>query len=263
MTSDMKTFKTMILMAALTLAWGCSSDSDDNKWTGSVFTQSVKPTWSIDWSSDVGKPNWQSPDPTMFECSMYLLIRLSEELSAHSTDDDQMAVFIGDECRGASSRNLLSNGRAAFLLHVKATSEENGQPMELRYYCGGEHHLNKMLLEVPFTPNNFFQPYKQDLTICDGSTKYPVVSPLTVSLPRQLPFTVDSHDMMAVFVDNECRGVGQRDADNPDQWTITACGVETGETAHIHYYSAEKRGIFVIQEGIQLTGKPQEVYISF
>ncbi|WP_027449956.1 hypothetical protein [Xylanibacter brevis] len=260
----MKTIKTMILMAALTLAWGCSSDSDDNQqWRGSVFALSVKPTWAIDWSSDVAQPNWQAPAPTKYECSMHLLIRLSDELSGHSTDDDQMAVFIGDECRGVSSRNLLSDGKVAFLLHVKASSEETGQPMELRYYCGGIHHLNKMQLEVPFTPNNFFQPYKQDLAISDGSTKYPVVSQLTVTLPLQLPFTVNSRDQLAVFVDNECRGVGERDAENPDQWHITVCGVQAGETAQIRYYSTEKRGTFTIQESIQLTGKPQEVYISF
>ena len=115
-----------------------------------------------------------------------------------------MAIFMGGECRGVSYRNKLANGKVAFLLHVKGTSEEANQHMELRYYCGGLHHLTITEAISPFVPNNVLDNiYKIDFDITHGSTKYPLNTMLTVILPQKLPFTPNSDDMLAVFVDGD------------------------------------------------------------
>ena len=261
----MKTIKIMMMMAALTLAWGCSSDSDEsNKWNGSVYTPSLnKPTWAVDWSSNETMPDWQNPSATAFECSMDLSIRLSEQLGNQSTDNDRMGIFIGDECRGMGLPNKLSTGRIVFLIHVSASSKETGEPLELRYYCDGWHHLSKTMLNIPFKPNDVQEPYERDLDISEGSTKYPVATSVTVVVPQQLPFTTNAGDMLAVFVGNECRGVGMRSAEDANRWSVTVYGSQTGETAQIRYYSAEKNGIYALLKTIQLTGQAQEENISF
>ncbi len=266
----MKTIKFMIMMAALTLAWGCSSSDDDatnggdQEWNGSTFDVSAKPAWAIDWSSDVVKPDWQDPDPTKYECSMTMLIRLVDNLAPYSTDDDMMAIFMGGECRGVSYRNKLADGKVAFLLHVKGTSEEANQHMELRYYCGGLHHLTITEAISPFVPNNVLDNiYKIDFDITHGSTKYPLNTMLTVILPQKLPFTPNSDDMLAVFVDGECRGVGYQNADLYEGWRVSVMGRSADETAQIRYYSADKGGTYTILKTFNLTGNIQQENISF
>lgn len=272
----MKTIKTIILAAVLTMAWGCSSGDDtpaninnkegqgEQQWTGSTFAASEKPTWAIDWSSNVTKPDWQEPDATRFECSMTMLIRLGQELTPYSTDNDVMAVFIDGECRGVSYRNQLQNGRVAFLLHVKGTGDEANRRMELRYYCDRLHHLNVTSAISPFVPNNVMdKTYQIDFNIDKGSTKYPLATNLTVMLPKQLPFVETSGDMLAVFVGGECRGIGYQGGDLYDGWRVKVAGTQAGETAEIRYYSADKAGIYTILKTFTLSGSLQQENISF
>ena len=259
------TIKMTIMMAALTIAWGCSSSDDDkHQWGGSTFVASEKPTWAIDWSSDAVKPDWQEADPSKYDCSMHMLLRLVSELTPYSTDDDMMAIFIGDECRGVSYRNVLSDGRVTFLLHVKGTSSEAGQPMVLRYYCGGLHHMTVTTAIKSFVPNNLMDDiYQRDFDILHGSTKYPVITNVTVMLPKELPFTVSNDDMLAVFVGGECRGVGTQNPSLYDGWRITVVGRTDGETAELRYYSAQKGGTYSILKTFQLMGNLQQENIEF
>lgn len=263
----------IILMAALTMAWGCSSDSEgsnnkdgqgEQQWTGSTFAASEKPAWAVDWASNAAKPDWQEPVATKYECSMNMLIRLVQDLAPYSTDNDLMAVFINGECRGVSYRNKLADGRVVFLLHVKGTSEEANQQMELRYYCDGLHHLNVTNSISPFVPNNVLdETYQSDFDIDNGSTKYPLKTNLTVMLPEQLPFVASADDMLAVFVGNECRGIGYQGGDLYEGWRVKVVGAQEGETAQIRYYSADKAGTYTILKTFKLTGNLQQENISF
>jgi hypothetical protein len=49
----------MMLTAALTLAWGCSSDSDDAH-GGASFMAAEQPAWTVDWTSCI--PQWGVPN---------------------------------------------------------------------------------------------------------------------------------------------------------------------------------------------------------
>jgi len=269
----MKTIETIMLAAALTMAWGCSSDDDtptstnseeEQQWTGSTFAASEKPTWAIDWSSNATKPDWQEPAATKYECSMDMLVSLGQELAPYSTDNDVMAVFIGLECRGVSYRNLLQDGRVAFLLHVKGSSYEIALPMQLRYYCDSLHHLNVTTAISPFTPNNVMgKTYQSVFNIDRGSTKYPLSTTLAVMLPEQLPFVESSDDMLAVFVGGECRGIGYQGGDLYEGWRVKVVSAQKDETAEIRYYSADKAGIYTILKTFTLSGSLQQENISF
>ena len=70
---NMKAIKTMILLTALTTAWGCSDDDDPKnspKWDGSVFVESVSPDWSVNWTWKDAEHDGQEPDPEKYECPM-------------------------------------------------------------------------------------------------------------------------------------------------------------------------------------------------
>ena len=269
----MKTIRIIAAMAILTLVWGCSSSDDatDNKegngekqWTGSTFAPSEKPQWAVDWTSNAVKPDWQEAAATKYDCSMSMLIRLTKDLASHSTDNDMMGIFINGECRGVSYRNKLANGRVAFLLHVKGTSDEANHAMELRYYCDGLHHLNITNAISPFVPNNVMdEVYQSDFDIDNGSTKYPLKTNLAVMLPKQLPFAETANDMLAVFVGGECRGIGYQGGDLYEGWRVTVVGAQKDETAEIRYYSADKKGTYTLLKTFKLSGSLQQENISF
>lgn len=265
---NMKAIKTMILLAALTTAWGCSDDDDPKnspKWDGSVFVESASPDWSVNWTWNDAEPDWQEPDPEKYECPMYLLVEIDEGMTSYSSDNDKMGVFIDGECRGVSSRNVNPfSGKVSYLLHVKGSSEETYLPVELRYYCDRMHQLFIPPFVIPFNPNNLMDNTEIImLDLGEGSTKYPVWSVINAVLPNQLPFTLSSGDKMAVFVGEECRGIGQRDAVNPLMWTINAFGAVKGETAELRYYSANMGGTYIILKKITLNGGVIEEHLSF
>jgi hypothetical protein len=115
-----KTFNILTLAAALTLAWGCSTSDEptDNNVVGTgatdsdvVFVKADVPTWDVDMRGTEEPPQWTPPTPSLYENKMIVMLRLQDELVRYSTDDDVMAVFVGDECRALSHRS--GSGRGA------------------------------------------------------------------------------------------------------------------------------------------------------
>lgn len=264
-----KNIQIMMLMAALTLLWGCSSD-DDNKSNGqpgshsTVTTVTMRPNWSINWMSDATEPNWQEAPASKYECSMDMMVELDDEAVSYSTDDDLMAVFIGGECRGVSNRNKMTSGKVAFLLHIKGSSEEVDASMQIRYYSGGAHHLSITEGVPPFTPNNLMdETYQLMLGLWEGSQKYPIFTELQINLPETMPFTVSSGDMLAVFVGDECRGLGAADPEFYSGWRVAVMGKEKDETAQVRYYSAENNCIYTFQQTFTLNGYLQGEKLQF
>jgi len=255
----------LLLMAVLMMMWGCSSDSDDNgQGNHSSFVPSASPTWAMDWSSDATAPDWKEPDVTRFECSMTMLVSLQQSLAAYSTDRDVMAVFVDGDCRGVSYRNKLANGRVEYLLLVKGTSEETGHAMELRYYCDSLHHMNVLTALRPFEPSNLMdEKYHIHLGVENGSGKYPVSTQVTLMLPQTLPFTVNPNDKLAIFVGDECRGIGSLGGDAYDGWRVMVYSRQAGETAQVRYYSAAKGGTYTILKTFSLSGSLQQEDVSF
>jgi len=261
----------MMLMTVLTLLWGCSSDDDNNNnnngQTGNhstVTTVSTKPDWKINWMSNATEPDWQDPPSSKFECSMDVLVELDDEATSYSTDGDVMAVFIGDECRAVSYRNKMSSGTVAFLLHVKGSSDEIDDPMTIHYYNDGAHHLSITEGVPPFTPNNLMdETYQLVLSLAQGSQKYPLFTQLDIQLPDELPFTVQDNDILAVFVDDECRGIGERNPNLYSGWRLDVKSAREHETAHVCYYSAEKNCIYKFNQTFTLNDFIQSETLKF
>ena len=135
--------KIMLLMAALTTAWGCSSDDEEMNGSNATFSAGEKPCWTVNLTGHEGRPDWTMPDPAGYESDMFLLVRLQDELAASSSDDDCMAVLIDGECRGLTQvRNTADECRPAGTAHpelLQCTVETAVYPARHRRFRAGAH----------------------------------------------------------------------------------------------------------------------------
>lgn len=255
----MKTFKAIIFMAALTIAWGCSSSSssdEDNTnpvgFTSTVLKSPYRPEWKIDLMMNDAAPNWEAPDASNFESSMTVLVKLPDELVPYSTDEDKMAVFVNDECRAVSVRNLFNSGgfdEVYFVLNVRGTATADNGEYRLEYYSGGAHHL--------FTQTGISSTFVNEYIRTDGELvagllvgnhKYPVKSLVRVLFPYEIPFDMIDleRDVVGAFVDGECRGLARP----LNEMTIVADNM--GEMVELRYYSSRSNSIYVMKDKIRL-----------
>ncbi len=272
----MKTIKIMILMAALTLAWGCSSSSDNSGDTpqpqpgpgpvpeNTVFTPcDGTPTWAIDWTWLNDTPTWEEPDPSYSWLNMQIQMVLDDALAAYSTDDDMVAVFMNGTCRGVGKRNVHQDGRVIFLVSIEGEESEIGNSMEMSYFNAQLKHLfvNKNL--PPFEPSNLWgDQYHLVQEIGMGSSKYPFSTKLFVELPCcDLPFKLCKEDAVFVFIDGECRGVFN--VRNGNTYSGYVFSLTEGETAEIRFYSEDMKGYYTFKQTVTLNNSEQHVNVKF
>ena len=246
---------------------GCSSDDNDDplKDTRPTFTTvTQRPNWEVDWSSDASRPDWQEPDPTKFECSMDLMVTLEDNFLKYSSDNDMLAIFLNGECRGVSYRNVMNDGGVTYLLHIKGSSEEVGEQMELRYYCEQLHYLSSPNWSPTFEPNNLMtSAYQLLLRPEDGNTKYPSRTSVFIEHPNELPFTMSPSDLLGVFCGDECYGVAELDIYDYSKWRIEAFSNDMTKPVQFRYYSADKGGVYTFPISIPLNGNFVIVEVEF
>ena len=251
----MKEIKIIMLTAVLTMAWACSSDSDDTP-TNYTFEQAAMPMWSVDLTGSDNAPAWTAPDPSFFESSMFIMVKLQDELAAYSTDGDLMAVFIGDECRTVPAiRNVDKAGGVYFVLKIRGNSTERDVNFALRYYCAQLRRVFTLQGTEKFATERtygFDEDFVPPLLL--GCTKYPVQQTLTAELPSTTPFIPGESDIVAVFAGSECRGVGV--AGQP----FTVFRTTDGETLDVRYYSAKQAGVYTLKQKV---GQEATIVLNF
>ena len=262
-----KTINILTLAAALTFVWGCSTSDDpttDNGQPGSGPTSSnvdfVKmdaPSWEVDMRGTVEPPQWTPPTPSRYENKMIVMLRLQNELARYSTDDDLMAVFVGDECRALSRRS--GNGSAVyFVLNIYGNATPTPEEFSIAYYCSG---LNQMFWRK--NENTFLNEMnlgtESDLVIdfWSGSMKYANHTYLAVTPRVNEGYVDDRKDRIGVFVEGKCRGVGIPGI----PFYVFYQG--ESEQVEVHYYNAAKGGVYILKDPLTVSGKQQEVSIQF
>lgn len=239
----MKTVKILMLLAVLTMVWGCTKE-DDTIDRIMTFEKAVKPTWKVDLTSNDTAPIWTAPDPTLFESSMFIMVRLQDELKPFSTDDDLMSVFIGDECRTVPAvRNVDDKGDIFFMLKIRGNSTDRDVTLSLCYYCAGLHQLFTLRGQERFATERTYG-VNEDFTppLLKGSYKYPVQTTLTVNITENEYIKADEGDIVAAFVGNECRGVGKLGE------PFTVFRTNESEIIQLRYYSTEKGGVYTTRD---------------
>ncbi len=244
-------------MAALTLVWGCSSSDDDNgkptfnnQTVPSTFQASPNPHWAVDMTDTQEPPQWTAPDPAMYENKMIVLLRLQEELVPFSTDADLMAVFVDDECRALSQRSGTAS-KVYFVFNIHSRNTYVTEKYKICYYSGGLKQLFVLEGEDTFR-NEMNVGFDTEFApaLINGSTKYPVKTAFTVNLSSIDSTEIEKSegDRVAVFVGDECRGVG-----NPEA-PFTVFGYKQNEQGEVYYYSQNQGGIFTATQPITLAG---------
>ena len=246
----MKTVKILMTVAALATVWGCSTANDNEietvKPTGCTFEHADRPAWSVDLTGNDAAPDWGNFNLSLYENSMYVLVTLQDELAAHSTEADRMAVFIGGERRTQLAvPNFYDDGAVRYVLRIYGNSTDRNVRFTLQYYSVALKQLFSIGTEEKFVPEFTYGNIKDFVPpLLKGCKKFPVQNQLTVSLPDQPPFTPDNNDLVAVFVGSECRGVGV--AGKPFNVFRT---LET-EKLTLRYYSVQQAGIYTMAQTV-------------
>jgi len=255
---DMKTLKTIkkcvMLAAALTLAWGCSSSSDVEEETKPGLKVD-RPRWAVDFSGNSEQPAWGKFDRSMYESWMYIPVKLEDELAVHATTDDRMAVFIGDEMRTLPAvPNIHDDGSVYFVLTVGGSNDDRGVKFALRYYSAKLRQLFTLEGVQTFAPELYYGNTTDFVPpLLSSCTKYPIQRSLTVTLPAKPPFT-PADDIVAVFVGDECRGVGKIGT------PFVTYRTSASETLQLRCYSSQQ---MVIYDHSQTITDEQSVTFSF
>lgn len=262
------TLKWIVALAGvLTLGWGCSSDDDGGHGDSSPTPEAItyaeaitytaangQPDWQIDLTWHDQQPDWQNPHSSRYEERMYVTLKLHPAFVPHSTDDDRMAIFIGDECRGVGQRNVSELDPTAILFPImvqgRREDSEQDQRLTVQYYCGGAGHIFTAPGFYGFMPDAILGDTWDLLFPFDGGKRYATYKMVKVQLQGNVPFTTSTNDLVAAFIDGECRGTGT--CGNDFHLWLTS-SEEEGRTFQLRYYSEEAAGIYTLQEPIQLT----------
>ncbi len=255
-----------MMLAALTLMWGCSSSSDKDDEEGEIIdppftatspwhTVNVPPMWQIDWTGNDQRPNWEEPVPSKYESWMIVQVQLPNLIATDVSDDDLMAIFIDDEIRGLSSKATSVTGgdeeKTYFILKTFGNPKtDSNKNISIKYYSSKLHHL--------FTVNNgdTFFTSEGDVGVTHdfippfllGASKYPVVMydliSFTIDPESTEGFVPHANDIVAAFVGDECRGyttVGESLYNA--RVTVTVYSKAEGEQVKIRYYSVNKNAV--------------------
>lgn len=219
-----------------------------------------EPKWELDLVEDEPVPAWKAPESGIYQFSMTAIIRLSDFLEKYADPADEISAFVGDECRGIAT--VQENGTKLFFLYIRGNSGE-AQKVTLKYYSA----KNKKTYVCPdflvFEQNGTYGKVSDPaVPPFEESGKYPETMTAVVSLPEALPFERRDKDILAAFVGDECRGVGEQvDATGKIVYQFEIRG-KKDETASVYfmYYSMQSSGVYkaaesfpFVDEGVQGT----------
>ena len=227
--------------------------------TGSVAT----PDWTLDMQGTDVIPEWTEPDKSVLPTSMTAVIRLTPFLERYAAENDMMAAFIGDECRGVATK-VAVGGATLYFVQVKAADAEAGN-VEFRYYSALTNTMYSSVAEdLPYEINKIYgtadSPAYPDF---EQSGLYPYALNAVVSVDvANLPAAPSEGDMLMAFVDGAPRAIVKDAADGV--YTLEIRGMNVAEKVTFKYYSAALGAVFRAVETTTVgareygvAGKPQ------
>ena len=131
------------------------------------------------------------------------------------------------------------------MLRVYGNRTDMQSPLTLSYYSAQQKQLFTLQDVETFVPDRTLG-FDSDFmpSLLSGSSKYPVQRQLTVTLRQNSLSTVMADDQVAVFVGEECRGVGQVGI------PFTVFARAEGEIMQVRYYSTDKGGVYTADSTI-------------
>ena len=235
-----KLFSTMLLSAALALSASAYT----------VTTVTEKPQWEIDWSYNQARPDWQEPDAMNFENWTVMLVKIEKALQPYVSADDMLSIFIDGELRGLASPSVVvSTGEVdatQYLLKVYGNESYGVEVvLTMKYYnaqMGQVFTLSETMTLDEELLLGFDEDFIPDFSL--GSPKFPVMTTSNVTpAVAAAGITPVEGDIAAAFVGDECRGVSQFSALDP-QWTVLNVYLrDADETVVLKYYDSARNRI--------------------
>ena len=238
-----KLFSTVLLSAALTLQAAAYT----------VTLADEAPQWQVDWSGNEARPDWQEPDASAYASFAVMIVTIEEALQPYVSQDDLLAIFVGDELRGLASPLVKGDGTVdatRFLLKGYSNESAGDQVVvTMKYYNAQLKQLFSLSESMTLDEDSnvgIYEDFIPPFTL--GSPKYPVTTTVDVaSMLAEAGITPADGDIVAVFVGDECRGVGEWPLDGD----LTAFLREEGETVTLKYYDATNNRIVTIGDSTE------------
>lgn len=235
----------IIILAASTFLWGCSDEPGPK-----VVPE---PKWELDLEENEPVPSWEAPESGIYQFSMTAIIRLSDFLEKYADPADELSAFVGNECRGIAT--VQENGKKLFFLYIRGNQGE-AQKVTLKYYSAKNKKTYVCQDFLTFEQNETYGKVSDPaIPPFEESGKYPETMSAVVSLPEALPFERHDKDILAAFVGDECRGVGElieAEGKSAYQFEIRGKKEETS-SVYFMYYSMQTSGVYKAAESFPFT----------
>ena len=268
-----KIFMMMAITSMVLMSTACSgSDDEGNNVQQKSLTvvSSGRPDWHVDLTYNETTPDWQAPDPSLYENWFIMMFHVQDELKAYFSDDDMVAVFINDELRALShpARSMDGSQTAAgdsiyYILKVYGNeSAELDIQVTLKLWSAMLHQTftikgnGKFINEAVTGAGSNPMP-----NISLGSSKYPVTSLVNVNFrPAEYGLETSDDDLLAAFVGNECRGTIPPTVSltSSNQIPLVVFGKKEGETACVLYYNAKSNTVYNTGITLQTARKEEQ-----
>lgn len=266
-----KTKLVFVLLASLTLG-ACSSDDDNNSNNNemkqetpaayTVTSVTEAPTWQVDWTGNDARPEWQEPNAADYENWTTMLLQVEDELRPYASEDDLLALFVGDDLRGLTGparivtegEEIVQNGD--FILKAYGNeADQNVMSVTLRYYCSQLKQTFARTVEMMYEMGKVYG-LDEDLVpqFTLGSAKYPVVTAMTLEPVAQAlnDLQPEAGDLVGAFVGDECRGTVTLDEQLlSSDVSMTVFGRQANEEYTIKYYSNATQNIYTITNTVR------------
>ena len=151
--------KMILAIAALAfVAWGCSSDSNDDV---RPDIPAVIPV-GIQEGTDA-RPNWTATNYDLYEQLMIIDVLIQDTLQQYASEQDLLCATIKGEVRGVASAYQTDDNQWLFS-SLTVGSNEAGVMVQLSYYCDKLHRIftitNWALFDASVAPTGTDGIYK-------------------------------------------------------------------------------------------------------
>ena len=99
-------------------------------------------------------PNWKTDDKGKYPATMTAVVTLPATLAGSSTENDKLAAFVNDECRGVGVIVKLNNMNLFFVL-IQGLPEET-KKITMRYYSNKTSYMYESLPALTFLADGIY-----------------------------------------------------------------------------------------------------------
>lgn len=93
-------------------------------------------------------PAWKEDETGRYPATMTAVVTLPDALQSHTSDRDQLAAFISDECRGVGLKDTIA-GKLVYFIMIRGLADEQNK-IVFKYYHGKTGYLYQTAPDLSF-----------------------------------------------------------------------------------------------------------------